>query len=153
MKCVTLVWLISLVLAGCGAESPDSGEDETQAASEELRSKNALTPGQEQTALKLIDDICGDTWCEGDDNFAFRKLTCTAPRGGRSGSCKLELRIIPLEGARGYPRSFERHCTTGDFSGFDSLVATAPNGYQSLNPAYYDALTECIGRLEQSLPH
>jgi hypothetical protein len=154
MKLVTSVWLIVWTLAGCSAQAPDQDDGEIPAAeSESLCVKNALTPAQEQAALKAIDDICGDTWCEGDNDFAFHELHCSAPRGNRSGTCKLELRIIPLEGARGYPHTFERHCTTGDFSGFDSLVVTAPNGYQSLNPAYYAALTECIARLEDALPH
>jgi len=151
MKLITSLWLIVGTLTGCGAEVADPDEDIPAADSEALCS-NALTPAQEQAALKSIDDICGDTWCEGDNNFAFRELHCTAPSGQRGGTCRLELRIIPLEGARGYPHTFARHCTTGNFSGFESLVTTAPNGYQSLNPAYYAALTECIGRLEQSLP-
>jgi len=121
MKFVTSVWLVIWTLTGCSAQAPEHDDGEIQEAeSESLCVKNALTPAQEQAALKAIDDICGDTWCEGDDNFAFRELRCSAPRGDRDGACKLELRIIPLEGAPGYPHTFERHCTTGDFSGFSA---------------------------------
>jgi len=44
--------------------------------------------------------------------------------------------------------AYSRSCETTGFSGFDSLVATSPNGYQSLVPSFYDALTTCIGKLE-----
>ena len=28
----------------------------------------------EEIALELIDNICGDTWCEGDFNFIFHEV-------------------------------------------------------------------------------
>lgn len=100
--------------------------------------------------LKLIDDICGDTWCEGDHNFAFERLTCragttNAPNGG---SCTLKLRLIPHDDNS---RSYRRTCTTGGFFGFDSLVETSQSGYPSLAWDYYLALTDCVALLESEL--
>jgi hypothetical protein len=142
-----LTVLLSIVLGGCAvATGAESGDDaaESAAHSKSALCKNALSPRQEATALKLIDDICGDTWCEGDNDFAFDRLSCSAG----SGTCTLRLRIIPREQtAASYPRA----CTTSGFLGFDSLVETAQNGYQSLNWGYYLALSECINRLEAEL--
>ena len=99
----------------------------------------------------MIDDICGDTWCEGDNNFAFDRLTCRAGAAGSTdgGSCTLKLRIIPREDDA---PSYSRVCTTRGFQGFGSLVQTTVSGYQSLVWDYYMALTDCISKLEDELP-
>jgi hypothetical protein len=145
------VLLGSLALSGCALDT-ETNTDEVASLgeSESALCKNALSSAEERTALKLIDDICGDTWCEGDYNFAFEKLTCRAGNPGvaGSGSCALRLALIPYEDN---PPRFVRSCTTRGFSGFASLVQTAPNGYQSLQPDFYDALSECINELEDSL--
>jgi hypothetical protein len=143
-----------LLLSACAFDmnDPTTGEQEPLDGSAERVCKNALTQSEEQITLKLIDDICGDTWCEGDNDFAFRHLSCTAPRGTHPGVCQLRLQIIPREGVLSPRASYNRTCTTPHFTGFDSLVATAPNGYQSLQPAYYDELTSCISNLEATLP-
>jgi hypothetical protein len=134
----------------CGASPADAEDGEAAAvgvATEELAG-NALTPAQAKQALKLVDDICGDTWCEGDNDFAFERLSCSA----LTHRCTLVFDVIPRDdGAAGRP-FYRRSCTTRHFTGFASLVATAQNGYQSLQPDYYDALTECISRVEEKLP-
>lgn len=140
-----------VLLAGCALES---GEDSSLAApvarAESSLCRNALSTSEQKLALKLIDDICGDTWCEGDNNFAFDSLSCRAAApGANGGTCTLKLRIIPRTED---PVSYSRTCTTNGFSGFASLVETASNGYQSLNWDYYLALTDCIDRLESALP-
>jgi hypothetical protein len=150
---------LATLLAGCAAEvAPDQtteAEAETQAEapgeSESALCKNALSPAQERTALKLVDDICGDTWCEGDNNFAFVSLTCRAGAGKppQGGSCTLKLDIIPREDD---PPRYRRSCTTPGFTGFASLVTTYSGGYQALEPAFYDALSDCINELESQLP-
>lgn len=151
----TSIVLVTIILGGCAAElAPDDApatEAEALGEAESALCKNALSPAQEQTVLKLVDDICGDTWCEGDNNFAFLALSCRAgaahsPQGGR---CTLQLDIIPRVDD---PPSYRRSCTTRGFSGFASLVTTSSNGYQSLQPEFYDALSECINRLESELP-
>lgn len=140
------------LLSACAVEAGDAALDaEALGRSESTLCRNALSPSQEKLALKLVDDICGDTWCEGDNNFAFERLTCRpgpadSPNGG---SCTLKLRIIPREDD---PPSYPRVCTTPGFHGFDSLVETAQSGYQSLDWNYYLALTDCISQLESALP-
>lgn len=143
--------LTVLPVTACAVETADpleSPEPTVEDASAACR--NALTAMEQKTALKLIDDICGDTWCEGDNNFGFDHLTCRAPAPASptAGTCTLDLRILPRDDSG---RSFPRRCTTGNFSGFASLVETASNGYQSLNWDYYLALTDCIAELEANL--
>ena len=146
------VFAVVVSLPGCASDAGDAAFGaETESQDEGAVCKNALSPSQEKTALKLIDDICGDTWCEGDNNFAFEHLTCwTGPTSSpNGGSCTLKLRIIPRVDD---PSSYSRSCVTGAFRGFDSLVDTAQSGYQSLNWDYYLALTDCISSLEAQLP-
>jgi len=139
-------------LVGCGA-APNSTVEDADAApipigtTTEALTVNALTKAEAKTALRLIDDICGDTWCDGDYDFGFRRIVCSTA----SASCTLTLQAFPRDGVESAHRSYWRSCKTHDFQGFDSLVDTAPNGYQSLNQDYYDALTECMGRIESKL--
>jgi len=138
---------------GCGLDEREGEEQttapvETGVVSTRRPPCQALSPTQEKTALKLIDDICGDTWCEGDNNFDFRALTCDLRRM----TCTLRFQMFPWDTVASGSAAYSRSCETTGFSGFDSLVATAPNGYQSLVPSFYDALTTCIGKLEGSSP-
>jgi hypothetical protein len=137
---------------GCSAgkdSAPELSEAEpTDARSEaESLAKNALSAAQANTALGLIDAICGDTWCDGDYDFGFRRLTCSKA----AKTCTLTVQVFPREGVTSSARSYWRSCKTADFSGFDSLVSTGPSGYQSLNNDYYDALTECLSRVVSNL--
>jgi len=143
--------LCGLCFGGCALEADGAGTGaQPLAENESAICRNALSPSEEKTVLKLIDDICGDTWCEGDHNFAFERLHCrnATSDSTNGGSCTLKLRLIPHDdGSRSYPRT----CTTGSFFGFDSLVETAQGGYPSLNWDYYLALTECVQALEAEL--
>ncbi|HYQ43949.1 MAG TPA: hypothetical protein VER11_18335 [Polyangiaceae bacterium] len=156
MKTFLGLWLTGMsvpLLLACSAGSGPSptievGEGSSVETSEEALVGNALSPAQAATALKLIDDICGDTWCSGDYNFGFRRLNCNR----RAQSCTLTLQVFPREGVPSSTRSYWRSCKTFGFDGFGSLVHTANNGYQSLDEDYYDALTECTTRIVSHLP-
>jgi hypothetical protein len=134
-------------MGGCGGPPTleDGMADPVGVTSESLVS--ALTSAESRQVLKLIDDICGDTWCEGDNDFSFDRLACSA----RTHRCTLVFDVIPRDDVAGGQPSYRRSCTTHHFTGFDSLVTTTESGYQSLAPAYYDALTACISRVEDSL--
>jgi hypothetical protein len=143
LSCLTLLLATS---AGCGAtiSADDASESESFGVDEQTLQTNALTRVQSQTVLKLIDDICGDTWCEGDYNFRFHRIFCSHSKG----TCRLTFQMVAHQG--GPPVSSARwaSCATDGFSGFDSLVETSAGGYQSLQSAYYEALSACISRLE-----
>ena len=119
----------ALLVAACGGsasegvEVADLSPEEVSAANVEspLQAKNALSTAQSRTVLKLIDDICGDTWCSGDYDFGFRRLTCaTAAR-----TCTLTLQVFPREGVPSSQKSYWRSCKTHGYRGFASLVDTS----------------------------
>jgi hypothetical protein len=140
------VWLLASCSAGASSGVEVSEATPVESQSEAL-AVNALSAAQAKTTLRLIDSICGDTWCDGDYDFGFRRVTCSKA----AHTCTLTLQAFPIEGVPSSQRSYWRSCKTPGFSGFASLVNTAPNGYQSLNDDYYDALSECISRVESNL--
>lgn len=147
--------LVAVSLAGCAVDA--SGDTDLEAAGEpageiaqELK-RNALSRQQEAQALQLIDDICGDTWCEGDHNFRFDRLECQKSCGHAAGSCKLTFRIFSYDTDIDTGPTYVRSCETRGFTGYPSLVQTQ-GSYASLAPDYYSALTECISRVERQLP-
>ena len=131
---------------GCGAPPP-SDSDTLEVASfhdERLLDSpfgNALSRAEERIVLKLVDDVCGDTWCEGDYDFRFRRLFCNS----NAATCLLMFQMASREGAGSTWRW--QMCRTGGFFDFDSLVETTSGGYQWLTAGYYEALAACIGRL------
>jgi hypothetical protein len=144
-------------LLGCSAEVAEVGpgrELEAEAAeAAEALSSNALTKKQASTVLGLIDDICGDSWCEGDHNFHFDQIQCQRGCSGAStGTCQVTFRIFPYDSDLETGPTYVRSCKTPGFTGFSSLVDTAANGYQSLHWDYYDALSACISEVENELP-
>jgi hypothetical protein len=148
--------LCALVI-GCSAEPGEVGQgnqlEAGVAQSAEALSANALTKQQASTVLKLIDDICGDSWCEGDHNFHFERIQCAQACGSaRAGTCQVTFRIFPYDSDLETGPSYVRTCRTQGFTGFSSLVDTAANGYQSLHWDYYDALSACISEVENELP-
>lgn len=146
---------LAAATAGCGDASaanapevlPEVLQGDALGSASEALGRNALTPTESRVVLELVDEICGDTWCDGDYDYGFRKVTCD----GAAQTCTLTLQVFPREGVPSAHRSYWRACKTHGFSGFGSLVSTAPNGYQSLAPGYYEALTECTSRLEATL--
>ena len=149
--------LLCGLVTGCSAEVAKVGladELETAPAQSAIElSSNALTKKQASTVLQLIDDICGDSWCEGDHNFHFDRIQCKPSCGkARAGTCQVTFRIFPYDSDLQTGPTYVRTCETPGFTGFSSLVDTASNGYQSLHWDYYDALSACISEVENELP-
>ena len=149
--------ILCALCAGCSAEQGGGGpgnelEPATAQSADALSSK-ALTKKQASTVLKLIDDICGDSWCEGDHNFHFDQIQCQQVCAkAHASTCQLTFRIFPYDSDLETGPTYTRTCKTPGFTGFSSLVDTAANGYQSLHWDYYDALSACISDVESKLP-
>jgi len=132
--------LLALLILGLSATallvSPAAADDATR----------QVSARQERVVLGLIDDICGDTWCEGDFAFDFRRFSCDS----HERSCDVTLRI-----ARYDRDPLVWHWRTREVHGFRSfgqLVVTAPSGQQSLTPAFYAAVNVLILDVEASVP-
>ena len=143
-----LLW--GITLAGCAFDTTAEPEESVAELSEGLV-KSALTKAQQAKVLKLVDDICGDTWCEGDHNFSFDRLQCRQGCARQPGSCELTFRVFSYDTDVETGPTYVRTCTTPGFTGYASLVKTTGT-YESLQPEFFGALTECIGDVESQLP-
>jgi hypothetical protein len=134
-----LVALLAVLLGGLAGPA---------AADPVRRPPSTLTAAQERAVLRLVDDRCGDTWCEGDHLFDFRHLSCDRA----SHSCLLQLRIASLVEPGTVPTWYRRAGRVRGFVGFRDLVATSPTGTRSLTPAFTAALDALVTRLEATVP-
>ncbi len=116
------------------------------AASADDGTYGGLSPRQADVVLDLIDDVCGDTWCEGDVAFDFRAFACdTAAR-----TCALTARLAPYDDG---PRHWYRRTgTVHGFVRFGQMVERRGDGSFALRWDFYLAVSDAVDRMEASLP-
>jgi hypothetical protein len=99
--------------------------------------------------LKAIDNICGDTWCEGDYSYRFDKVILDTARNSTrvlfTMSYPYETAID--ESALILKQSFDVSCEVKGYSSF----ATIMENNDQLNWDFYLGLTDCIQKLEGRL--
>lgn len=150
--CLSVSLGISLVLAGVlaraqvAAAAPaaltPAGEREFPGEPPPGDVVNDLSDEQERTALELLDDICGDTWCEGSYDWRFEDLTCDFA----AGNCTLALL------AREYsepPVIEPLVCSLEDLHGYDELVEDTGSD-PSLVWSFYEKVGACIDSFEDA---
>jgi len=135
--------IVASLATACAGSSGEVDVEPLEATEAELQTSD-LTNEQAAVALKLLDDICGDTWCEGEYNWHFPKIACRFAKS----TCTLSFRVTTYDDP---PKNYMRGCKVRDLTRFEDLVQTAPNGYQSLNDAFYDKVSACISRIEDDL--
>lgn len=107
--------------------------------------RSTLTAAQERVVLRLVDDICGDTWCEGDHAMRFRRFSCHPRRG-----CLLTVQLASWsEGPR---RWHTRQARVLGFPRFVDMVSTAPTGERALRPAFFDAVGRAVRAMTDTVP-
>jgi hypothetical protein len=108
-------------------------------------SADDLCRREEKKILFAIDQICGDTWCEGDYNFQFRKIRCNFTMG----TCALEFRTAPWKSGNDeeYDWSKSKVCVIRNVNSMDQLISTdRPTAELRNDP--YEQITACIDHLE-----
>ncbi|MDA0713574.1 MAG: hypothetical protein O2897_06270 [bacterium] len=131
-----------------------------------------LTPQQSKQTLEVIDDICGDTWCEGDE-FNFRTINCendyctlTYSMPEFNGhSQEIDFIILPGEGSIFEiakqlqakilisPAEFQAQCTFPYDGNYESMVKIRNNTYPAISEELYEMLTECLNVVESWVNH
>ena len=97
----------------------------------------------EDLVLEAVDNICGDTWCEGDFNFEFTHFDLDKGKG----VAKLMFNLLFEEDiVKKYPTK----CILNGFNNFSDII-TNYNGYYGvqLTDNYYEKLSECISDREE----
>ncbi len=121
-----------------------------------------------QTVLNELDQLCGDSWCEGDFNYKFEQLNCDA----KSGGCALVFTMIDRNtdneteikassktktGVQANLRSriqggmeYSVECRFDAFKKASDLVDK--NGqYGGITDSFYEQTSECIESLEKQI--
>tara|TARA_B100000925_G_scaffold143626_1_gene107584 strand:+ start:12859 stop:13230 length:372 start_codon:yes stop_codon:yes gene_type:complete len=93
-------------------------------------------------ALELIDNICGDTWCEGDFNFEFLELELNA----KEAKAKVSFKLISEWSEE--PKFFETDCMVKNINSMDDVIGSY-RGRPELNDYFYEELSLCISDKEE----
>lgn len=93
--------------------------------------------------IRSIDDICGDTWCEGDYNFKFSHFSCDKTVK----TCDLGFFFIKNNEQSVEVYSPIQTCHFSDIHYFHQIK----DSKFSLNQNFYDKLTNCIGARENEI--
>lgn len=148
------VVLAALALTACtDAARPDDGDvvvtDDTAAPTpdDQKADANDLSTAQAKIVRFQLDQVCGDTWCDGDFWFSFKKVVCHFGKG----TCTITALIAPVTDAHPVP-VYWRSCKIAGLHAFTDLVDTAPNGYQSLHWDFYEKMTDCTMKIVAKLP-
>jgi len=153
---LVILALSSMAVWGCAAPSGDpvsnpADDVEPSAQAEDLtKAKNDLTAAQAKLVANELNDICGDTWCEGDYSWDFSKIVCDFTKK----TCTFTVLITDpgMDDGTKDDRTFWRSCKLSKISSFTAMIDTAKNGYQSLNDDFYSKVDACVGKLESNVP-
>ena len=97
----------------------------------------------EDQVLKIIDNTCGDTWCEGDFNFKFLELNLDP-------SNETATLIFNLVDEWSKPiRLLRTSCVITNVRSFSDLTSSHQRNPR-LKDHIYDSLSDCIRSREES---
>lgn len=100
-----------------------------------------LTASQKAHTLTAIDNICGDTWCEGEFDFSFDKINCD----DQSKTCTVWMRLYDgYEEREAGEATFSGSCTIDKLSKKEDIYKG-----EHLVIRFYEDLTDCITDLEE----
>lgn len=102
-----------------------------------------FTSTQKNDILRQIDNVCADTWCEGDYNFKFNEFTCDKERK----TCELNFQFIKYDDNNTEILSSIKFCHFEKIKSYRQLMESK----HQLNENFYDDLSDCISDLEGSL--
>ena len=93
--------------------------------------------------LRSIDNVCGDTWCEGDYNFKFKNFSCNK----LTKSCYVSFHFIKSD-----EQSLETYSPI-QICHFNNItsIKQVQESKMELNEHFYEELTSCIENLESKV--
>lgn len=94
-----------------------------------------LTRDQERVVLRLVDDICADTWCSGDDDYRFQRLRCT----GRACALRFSVAVRTEGRPQWRPRRGRLPALT-----YADMVTTWPTGTRTLTPRFFELVGDAV---------
>ena len=101
----------------------------------------ALDLSHEDLSLELLNNICGDTWCEGDFNFEFTDLEIN--KKDKSAVVNFEM----IDEWYDTEKRFSTFCVVPKISSFQDVIDFDSNK-KYLTDYFYETLGECISDRE-----
>ena len=101
----------------------------------------ALDLSYKDLSLELMDNICGDTWCEGDFNFEFNDIEIN--KKDKSAIVNFEM----IDEWYDTEKRFSTFCVVPKISSFKDVIDFNSNG-KYLTDYFYETLGECISDRE-----
>jgi len=139
-----------LALSACAAPAASDASEDAEPTTEDLtKAKNDLTAKQAKLVVDALNDVCGDTWCEGDYSWDFSKIVCDFTKK----TCTFTVKITDpgTDDSAKDDKVYWRSCKVSKVGAFTSMIDTAQNGYQSLNETFYDKINACVTKLEDAV--
>ena len=105
---------------------------------------NDLSQAESELLVREIDNICGDTWCEGEFNFAFHELTCDF----KLGECEFRFEVIDTLFDSDWNEVGEIRTAAGCYIAAASKELLFNEDMSSYSDYLYETMTECISEAE-----
>lgn len=102
-----------------------------------------FTKEQRKVVLHTIDSLCGDTWCEGEYNYAFLDFNCKKS----DSTCELKFQVIKTDEQEVQLFSNVQTCHFSEIKSFTRLMEDK----YSLNERFAEELTNCITTTEYAI--
>lgn len=106
-------------------------------------SEEIFTEVQRQEIVGAIDNICADTWCEGDYNFEFIDFNCNK----LDNTCKLSFHFIKTEDNDDQTYSPLQICHFENIKSIKQIKRER----DTLTDKFYEEVSDCITDLESEL--
>ncbi len=106
-------------------------------------SNEFLSTSQRKEIVRAIDDVCADTWCEGDYNFKFHDFSCDK----KTQICQLSFQFIKSDGVQEDVFSPIQVCRFENIRHVKQLMKER----YSLTDSFYDSVSSCIDDKEANL--
>ncbi len=103
-------------------------------------SNELFSINQRQQIVKVIDNVCADSWCEGDFNYEFIDFQCSRINN----SCDLIFYFINTDNDNEI-KSKLQYCHFFNILKIEQVL----EGGHSLNDHFYEALDACISDLSE----
>ncbi len=117
---------------------------------EAAHTPNRLTAEQKEEVLTALNDICGDTWCEGEFNYSFNKMDCNLAKG----KCTIKIELISTDDNEVETRH-PRTVVVKNIHAYSDMIEITHNRdgrrLVRLNDMFYEEVGNLFGRAEQSV--
>ena len=105
---------------------------------------NDLTQADSDWLVQEIDNICGDTWCEGDYNFSFNSLTCDFSLG----ECEMKFEVIDTLYDSDWNDVGEVRTPATCVIAAESRDVLVNTHWNTYSDYFYETMSECVSDAE-----